>query len=190
MNKTIAFSGLLALGAMALNMGCAKQGSTTGGPEWVDHTSGIATYFGVKAVYAVGTGKSRIVQAARDEACGYARTAIGKYMKTQVNSIVEGSYKSSSDGADAENAGKTVKSGFSNSVDKELNAVGCVKNWKDPTDGTTYTLARWDAAAITDILKDVLKAQKSANNLSEELEKKNDQVHEEIMKKLEAKFGK
>ena len=189
MNKLFAFAGLLTLWTLSLNIGCQKHGQN-GGPEWTMFKSGMSKFDGVEALYGVGIGKSRMVQVARDEACGYARVEIGKYIKTEVNSIIEASYKSSSDGADAENAGKTVQSGFSNSVDQKLSGIGCVKVWKDPSDGSTYALARFDAKAMTGILSDVLKAQKSANNLSAELEKKNDMVHQEIMDKIDKKFNK
>ena len=180
---------VVAIAALSFGCGGAVQG-TTGGPAWTMHKSGMADFDGKKALYATGIGKSRMVQAARDEACGYARVEIGKYIETEVRSLVEASYKSSSDGADAENAGKTIMSGFNNAVKRKLSGVGCVKMWKDPSDGSTYALARFDAAALSGILADVLKGQKSANNLSAELEAKNDAVHSNIQSKIEKRFGK
>ena len=191
MQKSFIFSGLCVLATLGIQLGCAKQVTTPKGmPEWTLIKSGLNTVDGNRALYAVGIGKSRIVQAARDESCGYARVEIGKYVQTEVNALIEASYKSSSDGADSENAGKTVKSGFKNAVDQKLSGVGCVKMWRDPSEGSTYALARFDAGAMTGILKDVLEAQKNANNLSAELEKKNDILHEEMMNKIEKKFGK
>ena len=114
-----------------------------------------------------------MVQVARDGACGYARVEIGKYIKTEVNSIIEAtyieaSYEGSGDGVDFEYTEKTVKSGFSNSVDLQLSGIGCVKIWKDPSDGSTYALARFDSSSMSGILRDILDAQKIANHLSAE----------------------
>ena len=186
---------LICLASLLLfNISCAKKEITqphkkklNDRPDWINHKVGMAKFMGEKALYSRGVGKSKSPQAASDEACGYAKVELASYIKTEVSSVIEASYKSSSDGEN-ENFGKTVSNGFNNGVDRNLSGVGCVDMWTDPVNGWVYALARYDEEAVTKLLEDTLKAKRSANSLSDELEAKNDEIHKQIMEQIDQKF--
>jgi hypothetical protein len=128
--------------------------SASGAPNWVLKGSGAFTGDRGKAFYGVGSAPKMIdASMQRDRANNRARrqilqifnTYIAYMMKDYARSTTAGDMSKESYEADVLQVQKTISIG-------DINGAQIVDNWKDPADGTVYSLAVLDMGAIADIL--------------------------------------
>jgi hypothetical protein len=153
----LALTFVVALGAVgtACGGGDALTATTSSGaPAWVLKGSGAFTGDRGKAFYGVGSAPKMIdVSMQRDRAGNRARRAIlqifntyiAYMMKDYARSTTAGDMSKESYEADVLQVQKTISIG-------DLNGAQIVDTWKDPADGTVYSLAVLDLAATADIL--------------------------------------
>jgi hypothetical protein len=128
--------------------------SASGAPNWVLKGSGAFTGDRGKAFYGVGSAPKMLdASMQRDRANNRARrqilqifnTYIAYMMKDYARSTTAGDMSKESYEADVLQVQKTISIG-------DINGAQIVDNWKDPADGTVYSLAVLDMGAIADIL--------------------------------------
>ncbi len=128
--------------------------SASGAPNWVLKGSGAFTGDRGKAFYGVGSAPKMIdASMQRDRANNRARrqilqifnTYIAYMMKDYARSTTAGDMSKESYEADVLQVQKTISIG-------DINGAQIVDNWRDPADGTVYSLAVLDLAAISDVL--------------------------------------
>jgi hypothetical protein len=128
--------------------------SASGAPNWVLKGSGAFTGDRGKAFYGVGSAPKMIdASMQRDRANNRARrqilqifnTYIAYMMKDYARSTTAGDMSKESYEADVLQVQKTISIG-------DLNGAQLADTWRDPADGTIYTLVVLDLAAVSDIL--------------------------------------
>lgn len=128
--------------------------SASGAPNWVLKGSGAFTGDRGKAFYGVGSAPKMIdASMQRDRSNNRARrqilqifnTYIAYMMKDYARSTTAGDMSKESYEADVLQVEKTISIG-------DINGAQIVDNWRDPADGTVYSLAVLDLGAISDIL--------------------------------------
>ncbi len=128
--------------------------TSSGAPAWVLKGSGAFTGDRGKAFYGVGSAPKMIdISMQRDRANNRARrqilqifnTYIAYMMKDYARSTTAGDMSKESYEADVLQVQKTITMG-------DLNGAQIVDTWRDPADGTIYTLAVLDLAAVSEIL--------------------------------------
>jgi hypothetical protein len=147
----------------AIGIGCGGNGDTkgdlmettsSGAPAWVTKGSGAFTGDRGKAMYGVGSAPKMVdVAMQRDRAGNRARKAIlqiftnyiAYMMKDYARSTTAGDMSKESYEADVLQVQKTVSIG-------DVNGAQIVDTWKDPSDGTIYSLAVLDLAAVSELL--------------------------------------
>ncbi len=147
----------LSIGLLA---GCVSskpaQAPVAAGPEWVNKGSGAFKDGGAGVFYGVGMAAGiRNPALARSSADDHARDEINKTLNTYVSSLgkkymastTAGDMKSSSEEQHVSNTLKV----FAKST---LHGVVIIDHWKDPADGTLYSLAKLDMSAIKKTLDD------------------------------------
>lgn len=123
-------------------------------PEWTNKGSGAFKDGGQSVFYGVGIlagvrNRGLAIPAADDR----ARAEIGKIMETYVASLGK-SYMASTTAGDMsksseeQHVSQTLKT-FSKTT---LHGVVIMDHWKDPSDGTIFSLARLDMAAVKKML--------------------------------------
>ena len=165
--KTILGS-LLVVTVLAMTAGCGGGNATVApekqplynpdqvtAPGWVLSGSG-GTQSGDrgKVLYGVGSAPKMIdISMQRDRALNRARrqilqifnTYIAYMMKDYARSTTAGDMSKESYEADVLQVQKTISIG-------DINGAQIVDTWRDPSDGTVYSLAVLDLAAIADIM--------------------------------------
>jgi hypothetical protein len=157
----IVISALLVIGALGMFASACGGGgnnlqatTASGAPAWVLKGSGAFTGDRGKAFYGVGSAPKMVdISMARDRANNRARrqilqifnTYIAYMMKDYSRSTTAGDMSKESYEADVMQVQKTISIG-------DINGAQIVDNWKDPSDGTIYSLAVLDLAAMADIL--------------------------------------
>lgn len=130
------------------------QTTSSGAPAWVTKGSGAFTGDRGKAFYGVGSAPKMVdVAMQRDRANNRARRAIlqifnnyiAYMMKDYARSTTAGDMSKESYEADVLTVQKTVSIG-------DVNGAQIVDSWKDPADGTVYSLAVLDLAAVADVM--------------------------------------
>ena len=133
---------------------------TSGAPQWVTKGAGAFTGDRGKAFYGVGSAPKMIdISMQRDRANNRARRAIlqifntyiAYMMKDYARSTTAGDMSKESYEADVLTVQKTISIG-------DISGAQIVDTWRDPADGTIYSLSVLDLAAVSDILatKDTL----------------------------------
>lgn len=161
MKKIVSILSVMALIATVsvITASCAPSNALTGttasgAPSWVTKGSGAFTGDRGKAFYGVGSAPKMIdVSMQRDRASNRARreilqifnTYIAYMMKDYSRSTTAGDMSKESYEADVMSVQKTISIG-------DLNGAQIVDSWRDGADGTMYTLAVLDLAAVSDIL--------------------------------------
>jgi len=148
---------LAALGAAVALAACGSKETRPNpeGPEWVDRGSGAFSEGGRKVFYGVGSAtgiKNRPL--ARTTSENRARAEISKIFKTYSASLMKdymasttaGDMSASSEEQHVEQAIKTFSA-------TTLSGVQIVEHWRDPSDGTMFSLARLDLDAFKDSLE-------------------------------------
>jgi hypothetical protein len=143
-----------------ISVGCgggdnALTGTTaSGAPAWVLKGSGAFTGDRGKAFYGVGSAPKMIdVSMQRDRANNRARrqilqifnTYIAYMMKDYARSTTAGDMSKESYEADVLQVQKTISIG-------DINGAQIVDTWRDPADGTIYSLAVLDLAALSELM--------------------------------------
>ena len=158
---------VLFLTAMFLLAGCASAPShpppeeqplynpnQTTTPDWVLRGAGAMTGDRGKVLYGVGSAPKMVdIAMQRDRALNRGRaeilkifnTYIAYMMKDYARSTTAGDMSKESYEADVLQVQKTISIG-------DINGAQIVDNWRDPADGTIYSLAVLDLGAISDIL--------------------------------------
>jgi hypothetical protein len=162
MKKLLSLVVSLALvGALTVVVGGCAGGNAgltgttaSGAPAWVNKGSGAFSGDRGKAFYGVGSAP-KMVDAAlqRDRANNRARaeilkifnTYIAYMMKDYARSTTAGDMSKESYEADVQSVQKTISIG-------DLNGAQIMDTWKDPADGTLYSLAVLDVAGVGDIM--------------------------------------
>jgi len=148
-----------AVGVLGVGCGGSEQGdlmatTSSGAPAWVTKGSGAFTGDRGKAFYGVGSAPKMVdISMARDRANNRARrqilqifnTYIAYMMKDYSRSTTAGDMSKESYEADVLAVQKTISIG-------DINGAQVVDAWQDPADGTIYSLAVLDLAAIADIM--------------------------------------
>jgi hypothetical protein len=123
-------------------------------PQWVLRGAGAMTGDKGKVLYGVGSAPKMVdISMQRDRALNRGRaeilkifnTYIAYMMKDYARSTTAGDMSKESYEADVLQVQKTVSIG-------DLNGAQLADTWRDPADGTIYTLVVLDLAAVTDIL--------------------------------------
>jgi hypothetical protein len=158
---------VLVLSAMAfilsicvIGVACGGGGSelmattSSGAPVWVTKGSGAFTGDRGKAFYGVGSAPKMVdVALQRDRSNNRARAEILKVFNTYIAYMMKDYSRSTTAGdmskesyeADVMSVQKTISVG-------DLNGAQIVDSWKDPADGTQYSLAVLDIAAMSEVL--------------------------------------
>jgi hypothetical protein len=139
-------------------VGCSKKSAvadlTGSAPAWVTKGSGAFTGDRGKAFYGVGSAPKMIDLAMqRDRSADRGRRAIlqvfntyiAYMMKDYARDTTAGDMSKESYEADVLQVQKTISIG-------DLNGAQIVDTWRDPADGTIYSLATLDMNAVTDLL--------------------------------------
>jgi hypothetical protein len=123
-------------------------------PDWVLRGAGAMTGDKGKVLYGVGSAPKMVdISMQRDRALNRGRrqilqifnTYIAYMMKDYARSTTAGDMSKESYEADVLQVQKTISIG-------DLNGAQLADTWRDPADGTIYTLVILDLAAVTDIL--------------------------------------
>jgi hypothetical protein len=123
-------------------------------PDWVLRGAGAMTGDKGKVLYGVGSApkmvdismqRDRAINRGRAEILKIFNTYIAYMMKDYARSTTAGDMSKESYEADVLQVQKTVSIG-------DLNGAQLADTWRDPADGTIYTLVVLDLAAVTDIL--------------------------------------
>ncbi len=126
----------------------------TTAPDWVLRGAGAMTGDKGKVLYGVGSAPKMVdISMQRDRALNHGRrqilqifnTYIAYMMKDYARSTTAGDMSKESYEADVLQVQKTISIG-------DLNGAQLADTWRDPADGTIYTLVVLDLAAVTDIL--------------------------------------
>ena len=149
---------LASFGAIGVACGggdSALTGTTaSGAPAWVLKGSGAFTGDRGKAFYGVGSAPKMIdVSMQRDRANNRSRrqilqifnTYIAYMMKDYARSTTAGDMSKESYEADVLQVQKTISIG-------DINGAQIVDTWRDPADGTIYSLAVLDLAAMAEMM--------------------------------------
>ncbi|MFA6318528.1 MAG: hypothetical protein WC943_14055 [Elusimicrobiota bacterium] len=149
----------LALGLVA---GCAttskpQQPVGPASPEWVMKGSGaFKDANGISVLYGVGASQgTKMVPLARSEAGLSADAEIAKVVNNYVSALVK-SYMASTTAGDMSKSSeeKHVSNTMKSFAQACLHGVQKIDNWKDPADGTWYTLAKLDMTGIKKALEE------------------------------------
>ncbi len=154
---------MAALGVIGSACGDGKSaltGTSGGAPDWVAKGAGAFTGDRGKAFYGVGSAPKMIdISMQRDRANNRSRRAIlaifntyiAYMMKDYSRSTTAGDMSKESYEADVLAVQKTISIG-------DISGAQIMDTWRDPADGTIYSLAALDLAAVSDILskKDAL----------------------------------
>lgn len=128
--------------------------TSSGAPAWVLKGSGAFTGDRGKAFYGVGSAPKMVdVALQRDRANNRARRQIlqifnnyiAYMMKDYARSTTAGDMSKESYESDVLQVQKTISIG-------DLNGAQIVDSWRDPADGTIYSLAVLDLAAVAEIM--------------------------------------
>ena len=123
-------------------------------PDWVLRGAGAMSGDKGKVLYGVGSAPKMVdISMQRDRAINRGRAAILKIfntyiaymMKDYARSTTAGDMSKESYEADVLQVQKTISIG-------DLNGAQLADTWRDPADGTIYTLVVLDLAAVSDIL--------------------------------------
>jgi hypothetical protein len=123
-------------------------------PDWVLRGAGAMNGDKGKVLYGVGSApkmvdismqRDRAINRGRAEILKIFNTYIAYMMKDYARSTTAGDMSKESYEADVLQVQKTISIG-------DINGAQIVDNWKDPADGTVYSLAVLDMGAIADIL--------------------------------------
>jgi hypothetical protein len=123
-------------------------------PDWVLRGAGAMKGDNGKVLYGVGSAPKMVdISMQRDRAINRGRrqilqifnTYIAYMMKDYARSTTAGDMSKESYEADVLQVQKTISIG-------DLNGAQLADTWRDPADGTIYTLVVLDLAAVTDIL--------------------------------------
>jgi hypothetical protein len=123
-------------------------------PDWVLRGAGAMSGDRGKVLYGVGSAPKMVdISMQRDRAINRGRAAILKIfntyiaymMKDYARSTTAGDMSKESYEADVLQVQKTISIG-------DLNGAQLADTWRDPADGTIYTLVVLDLAAVSDIL--------------------------------------
>ena len=187
--KVKAVKGLCVLVAMGILffMGCAaQQVAPPAGPAWVNKGSGAFDVDKGKVFYGVGVAsgiKNRALL--RSTADNRARAEIAKILETYVAvlakdymaSTTAGDMKASSEEQHVEQALKT----FSKTT---LHGARIIDHWRDPADGSLFSLCELDLFAFKETLKDYKELDaKVRDHVRENAEKMHKQLEEMEQKK-------
>ena len=146
----------LLLGALvalfAVACGPAKPATTTGAiasnaPAWVNQGGAAfndGNFYGVGMVTGV---KNRAL--AIDAADARARAKVAESLKTEVTRLLK-DYMASTTAGDmtASSEEQDITSAIKSFTQMELNGAIIIDHWKDPEDGTLFSLAKLDLAAV------------------------------------------
>ncbi|MBI5624924.1 MAG: hypothetical protein HY924_14205 [Elusimicrobia bacterium] len=150
--------------ALALGMaaGCASSSKPSqpvgpASPEWVMKGSGaFKDSNGISVIYGVGASQGvKLVPLARQNADAAADAEITKVVNNYVSTLVKSYMASTTAGdlsksSDEQHVSSTLKT-FGQAC---LHGVQKIDHWKDPSDGTLYTLAKLDMSAIKKTLEE------------------------------------
>lgn len=149
---------VLSLGVVGSACGGGDSGlmatTSSGAPAWVLKGSGAFTGDRGKAFYGVGSAPKMVdVALQRDRANNRARRQIlqifnnyiAYMMKDYARSTTAGDMSKESYESDVLQVQKTISIG-------DLNGAQIVDSWRDPADGTIYSLAVLDLAAVAEIM--------------------------------------
>jgi hypothetical protein len=123
-------------------------------PDWVLRGAGAMSGDKGKVLYGVGSApkmvdismqRDRAINRGRAEILKIFNTYIAYMMKDYARSTTAGDMSKESYEADVLQVQKTISIG-------DLNGAQLADTWRDPADGTIYTLVVLDLAAVTDIL--------------------------------------
>jgi len=118
-------------------------------PEWVQKGSGAFKEGGNAAIYGVGVSqiKNRSLQYTYADEAG--RAEIAKILNSYVTSLTK-SYMASTQAGDPSKSSEEqhVSATFKNFARATLHGATAVDRWKDPTDGTLFSLVKLDMAAV------------------------------------------
>lgn len=127
----------------------------TQGPEWVNRGSGAFKDGGVSVFYGVG-----IMQGTRNRALmvtgadGRARAEIAKSLETYVTALTK-DYMAATTAGDMTKTSdeQHVQQSFKAFTNNCLRGSIIVDHWRDPADGTMFSLAKLDVKAMKEFLE-------------------------------------
>ena len=130
------------------------QTTSSGAPAWVLKGSGAFNGDRGKAFYGVGSApKMHDVSIQRDRAGNRARRAILQIFKTYIGYMMKDYARSTTAGEEGKEAYESDVVSVQKTVSMgDLNGAQIVDNWRDPADGTVYSLAVFDVQAVSEIL--------------------------------------
>ncbi len=145
MRKRKVINAMLTLLMGILMVGCGSKGSPvmSSAPEWVNKGSGAYSGEMGKAFYGVGSAsgirnrslaRSTADQRARTEIARIFNTYVAALMKDYQRSTTAGDFSASSEEQDVTQVIKTF-------TKMTLSGVQIVDHWRDPSDGTIFSLA-------------------------------------------------
>ena len=154
--KIAAFSGLLAL---ALVAGCARKNTgpvANNAPDWVNKSSGAFKDNGGAVFYGVGIAQGiRNRALSQDAADDRARGEIAKQMNSYVTILKKDYQASTTAGAmDKSSEEQHVSETLKNFAKFTLHGATIIDHWKDPSDGTMFSLCKLDLAGMKQSLAD------------------------------------
>jgi hypothetical protein len=156
-----------------------------GEPEWKDKGSGAfdtpkgKMFFGVGSASGINN-RSLLISTADNR----ARAEIAKIMETYVAVLAKDYMASTSGGADISKSSEEqhVEQTLKSFVQITLNGSEIIDRWKDPSDGTQFSLAKLDLTAF----KDTLDKAKELNSKVRDYVKENaEKAHDELEKEIE-----
>ncbi len=147
---------LVAMGAFAF-VGCgAKKPAPPSRPAWVDKGSGAFEVEKGKVFYGVGIAsgiknRALLVSTADDR----ARAEVAKVLETYV-AVLAKDYMASTTAGDmsASSEEQHVEQALKTFTKSTLHGAMIVDHWKDPKDGSFFSLCEWDLFAFKDALDD------------------------------------
>lgn len=155
-------SSVLALAALSAIVGCAGTPKAapgpvaSNGPEWVNKGSGAFKDGGTSVFYGVG-----IAQGIRNRALSVTaaddrgRAEIAKVMNSYIT-VLSKDYMASTTGGDMTKSSEEqlVSQTLKNFAKFTLHGAVVTDHWKDPADGTMFSLVKLDMNAVKKTLED------------------------------------
>jgi hypothetical protein len=149
---------LMAMGTLVF-VNCARKKpapSATGRPAWVDKGSGAFDMDKEKVFYGVGMAsgiynKALLVSTADNR----ARAEVAKILETYV-ALLAKDYMASTTAGDmsASSNEQHVEEALKTFTKATLHGAMIIDHWRDPEDGSLFSLCEWDLVALQDALND------------------------------------
>jgi hypothetical protein len=174
---------LMAVGAIAL-AGCGAKKptpSSKGRPSWVDRGSGAFDAKEGKVFYGVGiasgiNNKALLVSTADNR----ARAEVAKILETYV-ALLAKDYMASTTAGDmsASTEEQHVEEALKTFTKTTLHGATIVDHWRDPEDGSLFSLCEWDLLAFKGALNDYKELDSQVRDfVRENAEKLHEQLEE------------